>query len=59
MNYTTNVHDNTLKTKTHFTFFFTNFAHLNFTTNNIKKFDDFKHDEKRINFRNEKLKKKF
>ena len=52
MNYTTNVHVDTLKTKTHFKFFFTNFVDLNLATNNVEKFDDFKPDEKRINFRN-------
>ena len=49
MNYTTNVHVDTLKTKTHLRFFFTNFVDLNLTTNNVKKFDNFKYDEKKMN----------
>ena len=55
MNYKTNVHVDTLKTRTHFKFFFTNLVDPNLATNNVEKFDNFKHDEERINFRNKKF----
>ena len=46
MNYTTNIHVDTLKTRTHFRFFSTNFVDLNFTTNDVERFDDFRHEKK-------------
>ena len=58
MNYTTNVHVDTLKTKTHFEFFFTNFVDLNLATNNVENLENFKHDGKKMNFGNEKFDKK-
>ena len=55
MSYTTNVHVDTLKTKTHFEFFFTNFVDLNLATNNVENFENFKHDGKKIMLQTSKV----
>ena len=57
MSYTTNVHIDTLRTRTHFRFFFTNFADLNFTTNSAERFDDFRHDKKKKIFETKNFKR--
>ena len=48
MSYTTNVHVDTLKTKTHFRFVFTNFVNQHFTMNDVEKFESLKYDEKKL-----------